>query len=135
VKRLASPTDVRIATRQYQVGPIWVSLAGRFEISAQWSIETLADQGAAGRAVAKDDLSQNIAAEFRCSIDAPPRRAGTSLNRLPILAGTIPAASLAPTARMRRLVIRRFLVEQHQDVLLLLDCGRLMGRVPGTARS
>lgn len=31
------------------------------------------------------------------------------------------------TARMRRLIIRRFQVERHRDVMLLVDCGRLMG--------
>ncbi len=31
------------------------------------------------------------------------------------------------SARHRKLMVRRFQVEQHRDVILLLDCGRLMG--------
>lgn len=31
------------------------------------------------------------------------------------------------TARMRRMIVRRFQVERHRDVMLLVDCGRLMG--------
>lgn len=31
------------------------------------------------------------------------------------------------TARVRHLVVRRFQVERHRDVMILVDCGRLMG--------
>jgi uncharacterized protein (DUF58 family) len=31
------------------------------------------------------------------------------------------------TARMRRPIVRRFQVERHRDVMILIDCGRLMG--------
>lgn len=31
------------------------------------------------------------------------------------------------TARMNRPIVRRFQIERHRDVLLLIDCGRLMG--------
>jgi uncharacterized protein (DUF58 family) len=31
------------------------------------------------------------------------------------------------TARLRRPVVRRFQIERHRDVMVLIDCGRLMG--------
>ncbi len=36
------------------------------------------------------------------------------------------------SARSRRLIVRRFQLEQHRDVVVLLDCGRLMGAGAGT---
>jgi uncharacterized protein (DUF58 family) len=35
------------------------------------------------------------------------------------------------TARFRRPVVRRFMVERHRDVMIVLDCGRLMGSDAG----
>lgn len=129
----------RIATRgSYEVGPIWVSLAGRFEIlEAQLSIDTVSKIKVLPEGlVAKDDLSQNIAAEIQV-LDrrsrSRRRSAGTEFESIAeYRPGDDPRRiDWRSTARMRRLVIRRFLVEQHQDVLLLLDCGRLMGSSAG----
>jgi uncharacterized protein (DUF58 family) len=35
------------------------------------------------------------------------------------------------TARRRELVVRRFQIERHRDVMIVLDCGRLMGAQTG----
>ena len=35
------------------------------------------------------------------------------------------------TARLRRPVVRRFQVERHRDVMIVIDCGRLMGADAG----
>lgn len=36
------------------------------------------------------------------------------------------------TARMQHPVIRRYQIERHRDVMILVDCGRLMGQKSGT---
>ena len=86
--------------------------------------------------VAKDDLSQHLLAEIQI-LDrrsrAKRRSAGTEFESIhEYRSGDDPRRiDWRATARTRRLVIRRFQVEQHQDVLILIDCGRLMGAAAG----
>jgi uncharacterized protein (DUF58 family) len=128
-----------IATRgQFEFGPVSVALSGPCRtLDAIWEI--------AGRnrvkvypegLVAEDDLSQELAAEIQI-LDrrsrSKRRSVGTEFESISeFRAGDDPRRiDWRATARTRRLVVRRFQVEQHQDVFLLIDCGRLMGSAAG----
>jgi uncharacterized protein (DUF58 family) len=128
-----------IATRgQFEFGPASVALSGPCRaLDAIWEV--------AGRnrvkvypegLVAEDDLSQELAAEIAI-LDrrsrSKRRSVGTEFESISeFRAGDDPRRiDWRATARTRRLVVRRFQVEQHQDVFLLIDCGRLMGSAAG----
>ncbi len=129
----------RIAARgQFEFGPVTVGLSGPCRtIDAIWDV--------AGRnrvkiypegLVAEDDLSQELAAEIQI-LDrrsrSKRRSVGTEFESISeFRLGDDPRRiDWRATARTRRLVVRRFQVEQHQDVFLLIDCGRLMGSAAG----
>jgi uncharacterized protein (DUF58 family) len=136
---IASTAEFRqpfaIAMRgSFEFGPAWVRVAGPCAVlEGLWEAtgksrvkvfpETLAS---------KDDLSQHLMAEIQI-LDrrsrAKRRSAGTEFESIQEYRGGDDPRRIdwRATARTRRLVIRRFQVEQHQDVLLLIDCGRLMG--------
>ncbi|HUE15836.1 MAG TPA: DUF58 domain-containing protein [Planctomycetaceae bacterium] len=129
----------RIATRgRFDFGPAWVRLVGPCRmleglwVAAGQSRIKVFPEGL----VAKDDLSQHLSAEIQV-LDrrsrAKRRSAGTEFESIhEYRAGDDPRRiDWRATARTRRLVIRRFQVEQHQDVLILIDCGRLMGAAAG----
>jgi uncharacterized protein (DUF58 family) len=129
----------RIATRgHFDFGPAWVRLVGPCRmleglwVAAGQSRVKVFPEGL----VAKDDLSQHLSAEIQV-LDrrsrAKRRSAGTEFESIhEYRAGDDPRRiDWRATARTRRLVIRRFQVEQHQDVLILIDCGRLMGAAAG----
>jgi uncharacterized protein (DUF58 family) len=129
----------RIATRgRFEFGPAWVRMVGPWSmLEGLWEV--------AGRSrvkvfpeglVAQDDLSQHLAAEIQVldrRSKARRRNAGTDFESIhEYRAGDDPRRiDWRTTARTRRLVVRRFQVEQHQDVLILVDCGRLMGAAAG----
>lgn len=124
-----------IATRgSYEFGPAWVRvsgpcamLEGLWEAAGKSRVKVFPEGLAA-----KDDLSQHLAAEIQI-LDrrsrAKRRSAGTEFESIQEFRGGDDPRRIdwRATARTRRLVVRRFQVEQHQDVLILLDCGRLMG--------
>jgi uncharacterized protein (DUF58 family) len=129
----------RIATRgQFEFGPVTVGLSGPCRaFDAIWEV--------AGRSrvkiypeglLAEDDLSQELAAEIQI-LDrrsrSKRRSVGTEFESISeFRLGDDPRRiDWRATARTRRLVVRRFQVEQHQDVFLLIDCGRLMGSAAG----
>ncbi|HEV8000817.1 MAG TPA: DUF58 domain-containing protein, partial [Planctomycetaceae bacterium] len=129
----------RIATRgQFEFGPVSVGLSGPCRVlDAIWDV--------AGRnrvkvypegLVAEDDLSQELAAEIQI-LDrrsrSKRRSVGTEFESISeFRLGDDPRRiDWRATARTRRLVVRRFQVEQHQDVFVLIDCGRLMGSAAG----
>jgi uncharacterized protein (DUF58 family) len=129
----------RIATRgRFDFGPAWVRLVGPCRmleglwVAAGNSRVQVFPEGL----VAKDDLSQHLSAEIQV-LDrrsrAKRRSAGTEFESIhEYRAGDDPRRiDWRATARTRRLVIRRFQVEQHQDILILIDCGRLMGAAAG----
>jgi uncharacterized protein (DUF58 family) len=119
---------------RYEFGPAWVRVSGPCAmLEGMWE--------AAGKSrvkvfpeglAAKDDLSQQLTAEIQI-LDrrsrAKRRSAGTEFESIQEFRGGDDPRRIdwRATARTRRLVVRRFQVEQHQDVLILLDCGRLMG--------
>jgi uncharacterized protein (DUF58 family) len=129
----------RIRTRgHFEFGPASVALGGPCR-----ALEAIWEVGARNRVkvfpeglVAEDDLSQELAAEIQI-LDrrsrSKRRSVGTEFESISeFRAGDEPRRiDWRATARTRRLVVRRFQVEQHQDVFLLIDCGRLMGSAAG----
>lgn len=140
---IAASADFRrsfcIATRgSFSFGPAWVRLIGPcgmlegvWQAAGQSRIKVFPEGLAA-----KDDLSQHLLAEIQV-LDrrsrAKRRSAGTEFESIQEYRGGDDPRRIdwRATARTQRLVIRRFQVEQHQDVLLLIDCGRLMGTFAG----
>jgi len=129
----------RIETRgQFEFGPVSVALSGPCRaLEALWEVAgknrvKVYPEGL----VAEDDLSQELAAEIQI-LDrrsrSKRRSAGTEFESISeFRAGDDPRRiDWRATARTRRLVVRRFQVEQHQDVFVLIDCGRLMGSAAG----
>ncbi len=129
----------RIATRgQFEFGPASLALSGPCRaLDAIWDVSgknrvKVYPEGL----VAEDDLSQDLGAEIQI-LDrrsrSRRRSAGTEFESISeFRAGDDPRRiDWRATARTRRLVVRRFQVEQHQDVFLLIDCGRLMGSAAG----
>jgi uncharacterized protein (DUF58 family) len=123
---------------RFAFGPAWVRLVGPCRmLEGLWQATgTNAVKVFPEGLVAKDDLSQHLLAEIQI-LDrrsrAKRRSAGTEFESIhEYRSGDDPRRiDWRATARTRRLVIRRFQVEQHQDVLILIDCGRLMGATAG----
>jgi len=129
----------RIPTRgRHQVGPIWIRLIGprelievqrAFDLTA--SIKVLPEQFAS-----RDELLKDQGAEIRMLDMATRTRqhgAGTEFESLAeFREGDDPRRiDWRATARIQRPVIRRFQIERHRDVMILIDCGRLMGTDTG----
>jgi uncharacterized protein (DUF58 family) len=123
---------------RFAFGPAWVRLVGPCRMfEGLWQATgTSAVKVFPEGLVAKDDLSQHLLAEIQI-LDrrsrAKRRSAGTEFESIhEYRSGDDPRRiDWRATARTRRLVVRRFQVEQHQDVLILIDCGRLMGAAAG----
>ncbi len=126
------------ARGQFEFGPISAVLSGPCR-----ALDVLWELGGTNRVkvypeglVAEDDFSQNLAAEIQI-LDrrsrAKRRSAGTEFESISEFRGGDDPRRIdwRATARTRRLVVRRFQVEQHQDVFVLIDCGRLMGSAAG----
>ena len=127
--------DFRIAQRgRYEFGPVWVRMTAPFGLlemqrsfdladavdvlpESFWSKETLSkDDADEQRLLDKLARAQRhgVGTEFESLVEF---RAGEDPQRIDWRA----------TARTRRLIVRRFQVEQHRDVMIVVDCGRLMG--------
>lgn len=123
---------------QHQVGPIWIRLIGPrelievqrlFDLTA--SIKVLPEQFAS-----REELLKDQGAEIRMLDMATRTRqhgAGTEFESLAeFREGDDPRRiDWRATARIQRPVIRRFQIERHRDVMILVDCGRLMGTDTG----
>lgn len=127
--------DLRIPTRGlHQFGPVWLRLRGPFGIlEGQRSFHcpgavkvvpqtALAQEGLLKDAHAEKRLLDRLSrtrlrgegTEFECLSEF---RDGDDPRRI----------DWRSTARLSRPVVRRYQVEQHRDLMLVLDCGRLMG--------
>jgi uncharacterized protein (DUF58 family) len=133
--------QVRIPVRGlHEFGPVWVRLRGTTG-ALEWQrshdcrgeVKVLPDSAGSEDAIRKDALADRRAldkwtrtrlrgeglefesiSEFRENDD--PRR-----------------IDWRSSARHRRLMVRRYQLEQHRDVMVLLDCGRLMMASAGDA--
>ena len=127
--------DFRIAERgRFEFGPVWVRVTGPFGL--------LEMQRSFDRADAVDILPESFWSKEKLSKDdadeqrlldklarAQRHGVGTEFESLvEFRAGEDPQRiDWRATARTRRLIVRRFQVEQHRDVMIVVDCGRLMG--------
>lgn len=123
---------------RHQVGPIWIRLTGTHELievqrlfDLTASIKVLPEQFAS-----REELLKDQGAEIRMLDMATRTRqhgAGTEFESLAeFREGDDPRRiDWRATARIQRPVIRRFQIERHRDVMILVDCGRLMGTDTG----
>jgi uncharacterized protein (DUF58 family) len=86
--------------------------------------------------VSRDDLTSAAAAEIRLldmRTRARERGVGTEFDSLAEYrpGDDVRRIDWRATARRRRPVVRRFQIERHRDVVLLIDAGRLMGADAG----
>lgn len=125
---------LRIPVRgEHTFGPMWVRLIGRFGIlEAQ---RTFALPGTV-RVVPEtyhspDELQKEMGLNllFDKKTQARQHGTGTEFESLTEFRdGDDPRRiDWRATARMNRPIVRRFQIERHRDVLLLVDCGRMMG--------
>ncbi len=130
---------LRIPVRgRYEFGPIWIVLHGpRGWVEVQRSyalsaaIKVLPEQFAS-----RDELLKDRGAELLLRDKTTRTRqhgAGTEFESLmDYREGDDPRRiDWRATARIQRPVVRRFQVERHRDVMILIDCGRLMGTDTG----
>ncbi|MEZ6065285.1 MAG: DUF58 domain-containing protein [Planctomycetaceae bacterium] len=119
---------------RHRLGPTWVRLAGRWrlvdgqrEMLQDSSIRILPETYASPERFQKD-----AGAEIRL-LDQPvftrQKGHGTEFESLKeYRLGDDPRRiDWRATARARRPIVRQFQVERHRDVMILIDCGRLMG--------
>jgi uncharacterized protein (DUF58 family) len=130
---------VRIPVRGlHTFGPVWLRLNGAWGmVEAQRSftcdtaIKVLPDN-----AVTNQTLTESELAEMRLLGEFTRTRLKGDGMEFESLAdfrhGDDPRhIDWRTTARQRRLVVRRFQIEQHRDVVILVDCGRLMAGAAG----
>ena len=132
--------SLRIPVRgRYEFGPIWIVLHGPrgwIEVQRPYAlsavIKVLPEQFAS-----RDELLKDRGAELLLRDKATRTRqhgAGTEFESLmDYRAGDDPRRiDWRATARIQRPVVRRFQIERHRDVMILIDCGRLMGTDTGS---
>ena len=119
---------------RYTFGPLWLRLSGptRF-LDAQESINDRASIRVLPETYASPDrFLKEIGAEIRL-LDKPvfarQHGDGTEFESLKeYRPGDDPRRiDWRATARMQRPIVRRFQIERHRDVIIVIDCGRLMG--------
>lgn len=127
--------NCRIPVRgRHAFGPVWVRLHGPWRLlEAQRAIELTGTVKVLPETFAsREQLQKDIGAEIRL-LDrirkSRQRGQGTEFESLyPFRLGDDPRRiDWRATARQQTLVVRRFQVERHRDVMILLDNGRLMG--------
>lgn len=118
----------------YTFGPVWIRLKGRLNcIEIQRSFDCRSSikifpQGIA----ASGEIRKNISDEIRFMNESQRHRhhgEGTEFETLsPYREGDdIRRIDWRSSARQQQLMVRRFQVERHRDIMILVDCGRLMG--------
>ena len=125
----------RIATRgKFAFGPVWVRALGSFRlIELQKQFDALGDISVLPEGlVSESQLAQETAEEIRLLdklLHSRQRGAGTEFAGLnEYRAGDdVRRIDWRATARLRRPIIRQFQLERHRDVMIIVDCGRLMG--------
>ena len=134
--------QVRIPTRGlHAFGPVWVRVRGAMGmLESQRSydcpgeVKVLPDGAGSREAIRKDALAeQRILDEMT---RARLRGEGLEFESISeYRAGDDPRRiDWRSSARQRRPMVRRYQLERHRDVVILLDCGRLMMASAGPAR-
>ncbi len=128
-------TQLRIAVRgKYTFGPAWIRLHGRWNLlEGQKAVGTSqAVQVYPESLLSQEELAKDAADELKLLDQLRSSRnrgVGTEFESLEeFRAGDDPRRiDWRTTARYRRPIVRRFQIERHRDLIVLLDCGRLMG--------
>lgn len=128
-------TSFRIAQRgRHAFGPVWIRAAGPLGLiegqksfDCRGEVEVLPETFAS-----REQLQKDMGAELRLLDKLQRSRqygTGTEFESLyPFRLGDDPRRiDWRATARQRTPVVRRFQVERHRDVMIVIDCGRLMG--------
>jgi len=125
----------RIPSRgRHQFGPAWLRIEGPLRlVEMQCSVARIATVKVLPETFAsREELQKDLGAELRL-LDQQRRArqfgSGTEFESLyPFRMGDDPRRiDWRATARQQTLVVRRFQVERHRDVMIVLDSGRLMG--------
>lgn len=125
----------RIVERgKHSFGPVWIRIFGPYRLvefqapfGALATVKVLPEQFAS-----REELQKDRGAELRLLDKATRTRqhgSGTEFESLTeFREGDDPRRiDWRATARIQRPVVRRFQIERHRDVMILVDCGRLMG--------
>mgnify|MGYP001407092158 CR=1 FL=1 len=128
-------TTLRIAERGRQAfGPVWIRLQGPLQLlEAQRAIDCSGAINVLPETFAsRERLQKDVGAELRLLDKIQRSRqygTGTAFESLyPFRLGDDPRRiDWRAPARQQTLVVRRFQIERHRDVMILLDAGRLMG--------
>jgi uncharacterized protein (DUF58 family) len=128
-------TELRIPERGlHELGPVWLRIQGPWKLlEAQRSFDCKADIKVLPETyVSKEGLSEDQRAQL-LMLDKITRArqngAGTEFESLTEYRhGDDPRRiDWRTTARLGHPIIRRYQVERHRDVMIIVDCGRLMG--------
>lgn len=118
----------------YKFGPVWLRATGRFGmLEQQWSVDCPGEiKVLPATALSDDSLERAERSELKAlekKSRARLRGDGLEFESLSEFRdGDDPRRiDWRTTARMAHPVVRRFQVEQHRDMVIVLDCGRLMG--------
>ncbi len=131
--------ECRIPVRgQHTVGPFWLRVAGRLgllemqrEIDDQVTVRILPETYHSPDELRKDRGAELVLLDRKAR--SRQHGIGTEFESLhEYRDGDDPRRiDWRATARMRRPVVRRFQIERHRDVMIVVDCGRLMGADAG----
>lgn len=138
-RRLEFTHEIRIPVRgHYTIGPLWIRLTGRLGlIEVQRSIDGQAEIRILPETYhSPDDLARDSHAQIQQLDKAAHTRqhgTGTEFESLhEYRDGDDPRRiDWRATARMRRPIVRRYQIERHRDVMIVIDSGRLMGTDAG----
>lgn len=133
-------SPMRIPQRgRYDLGPVWLRLRGPWQIleGQQCFGEKVPIRVLPETFVSKDGLSEDQRAQLLMLDKLSKARqsgAGTEFESLSEYRhGDDPRRiDWRTSARMGHPIVRRYQVERHRDVMILVDCGRLMGAETNT---
>ncbi len=118
---------------QYRFGPFWLRLSGPCGfVEGQWSLPTTNDVKVLPETYCSHhDLAKDAAAELKLldkMVRTRQQGIGTDFQSLSeFREGDDPRRiDWRSSARQRRLIVRKYQVERHRDVMIVIDCGRLM---------
>jgi uncharacterized protein (DUF58 family) len=134
-RRDSFSTTVKIPRRgRFVFGPVWLRAAGPWRlVEAQQPFECRGTVNVLPETfVSRERLQKDLRAELRLLDERQRSRqfgTGTEFESLyPYRFGDDPRRiDWRATARHQALVVRRFQVERHRDVMVIIDSGRLMG--------
>jgi uncharacterized protein (DUF58 family) len=122
----------------FEFGPVWVRLRGRYGLlEAQQACASPGEVKVLPEGFfASQELAKSAADEIRMLdklLQSRQHGVGTEFESLSeYREGDDPRRiDWRTTARYGRLIMRRFQIERHRDLMILVDCGRLMGSEAG----